>query len=56
MVSLIEDAGQGFEPNKLGVRLGNQAMRERVELLDGQLRIESRQRAGATVSVQVPVR
>jgi signal transduction histidine kinase len=56
VAAVIEDDGRGFDPN--GSRqdgLGLLGMRERVELLDGQLEVESRSAGGATISVEVPM-
>jgi signal transduction histidine kinase len=51
---VVEDEGRGFEPN--GVRSGGLAnIRDRVEALHGQLRIESRVGAGTTVSAELPL-
>jgi len=56
VVAVIEDDGRGFELDEPGTRPGIQAVRRRVELLDGQPRIESGQGAGATLGVEVPRR
>jgi signal transduction histidine kinase len=56
VVAVIEDDGRGFEPDELGTRPGIQAMRERLELLDGRLRIESSRGAGTTLRVELPLR
>jgi two-component system sensor histidine kinase DegS len=56
VAAVIEDDGRGFDPN--GSRdggLGLLGMRERVELLDGQLEVESRPGAGATILAEVPI-
>jgi signal transduction histidine kinase len=51
---VVEDEGRGFEPN--GVRSGGLAnIRDRVEALHGQFRIESRVGAGTTVSAELPL-
>jgi signal transduction histidine kinase len=54
---VLEDDGGGFDP--AGVRnggLGLEGMRERVELLEGRMTIESSKDAGTTLVVEVPVR
>jgi signal transduction histidine kinase len=53
----IQDDGQGFDVGEAWARgrLGLLGMRERAELLGGQMEIASQPGAGATVSVQVPV-
>jgi signal transduction histidine kinase len=56
VTTVIEDDGRGFDPARAGKdRFGLQGMRERVELLDGSLRVESRSGAGTTLVVQVPL-
>lgn len=54
---IIEDDGQGFDPQKLvkSERLGLYGMRERAELLDGTLLIESEQGQGTTIIVEAPL-
>lgn len=54
---LIEDDGQGFDPETIGSRsLGIVGMRERTALLDGTLQIESSPGAGTTVFVKIPLK
>ena len=54
---VIEDDGMGFEPETIGESgIGLVGMRERIELLDGSLTVESSERSGTTVAVEVPVR
>ena len=54
---VIEDDGMGFEPETIGESgIGLIGMRERIELLDGSLTVESSERSGTTVAVEVPVR
>jgi signal transduction histidine kinase len=56
VTAVIEDDGRGFDPAAVGRdHFGLQGMRERLALLDGELRIESRSGAGTTLVVQVPV-
>jgi len=51
----ISDDGVGFEPSFLSTGgFGLRGMRERVERLGGELRIESAPGAGACVHVEVP--
>jgi signal transduction histidine kinase len=55
---IIEDDGVGFDPAaaaKNGERLGLYGMRERAELLNGQLTIESTIGQGATIYIEVPL-
>ena len=55
--AVIEDDGTGFEPETIGESgIGLIGMRERIELLDGSLTVESSERSGTTVAVEVPVR
>jgi signal transduction histidine kinase len=54
--AVIEDDGTGFEPETAGGEgIGLVGMRERIELLDGSLTVESSERSGTTVAVEVPV-
>jgi signal transduction histidine kinase len=54
--AVIEDDGTGFEPETIGDGgIGLLGMRERIELLDGSLTVESSERSGTTVAVEVPV-
>lgn len=56
LVMTIEDNGVGFDPNLIAneTRLGLFGMRERVDMLGGQLMIESSPGKGTTISVEVP--
>ncbi len=53
---VIRDAGAGFDPGLVDTRtsLGLRGMRERVELLAGQLAVASRPGAGTVVTARVP--
>ena len=53
----VHDSGAGFniEDEKAGHTLGLTGMRERVQLVDGSIEIESNPGEGTTVSVKVPV-
>jgi signal transduction histidine kinase len=54
--AVIVDDGKGFEPETAGGEgIGLVGMRERIELLDGSLTVESSERTGTTVAVEVPV-
>jgi signal transduction histidine kinase len=57
VITIVEDDGIGFTPTSptLESHLGIFGMRERVEMLDGQLIIESSPGKGTTVSVEVPI-
>jgi signal transduction histidine kinase len=52
---VIEDDGTGFDPAELGGGIGLIGMRERIELLDGTLTVESSTSSGTTLAVEVPV-
>jgi len=52
---VIEDDGVGFDAARPADGFGLQGMRERVELLGGALRVETREGAGTTVAVEVPL-
>jgi signal transduction histidine kinase len=51
----ISDTGTGFDASKLGDGMGLLSMRERVNFLDGRMKIWSKPGMGTCVSVQVPV-
>jgi signal transduction histidine kinase len=54
--AVIEDDGQGFEPGAPdGGGVGLIGMRERIELLEGTLAVESTPTSGTTLAVEVPV-
>jgi signal transduction histidine kinase len=55
---VVEDDGKGFVPESASNRggLGLLGMRERVQLLDGTLRVESAPGAGTTLVLQLPLR
>jgi signal transduction histidine kinase len=50
---MIEDDGRGFDPARPADGFGLQRMRERVDLLGGRLKVQSRAGAGATLAVEV---
>jgi signal transduction histidine kinase len=53
----IRDDGIGFDPKiRVGLHLGLASMRERVELLGGELDIESAPGHGTTILVWVPLK
>jgi len=55
VTALIEDDGRGFDPAATRERgFGIEGMRERVALLGGTLKVESRKNSGATLKVEVP--
>jgi signal transduction histidine kinase len=53
---VVRDDGQGFDPAERSAGFGLPGMRERAELLDGTLNIESVPGKGTTVSALFPVR
>jgi PAS domain S-box-containing protein len=55
---LIKDDGQGFVPESVpgSHHLGLTSMRERVEQLNGTMKINSRAEWGTTISIQIPLR
>jgi signal transduction histidine kinase len=56
-VAFVEDDGQGFDPKRARPDgFGVEGMRERVALLDGHLRLESRPGGGTTIVAEVPLR
>jgi signal transduction histidine kinase len=56
VITIIEDNGTGFDPETAmqASRLGLLGMRERAEMLNGKLVIESAPSSGTTVLVEVP--
>lgn len=56
VTTVIEDDGTGFDPGAVSPeRLGLDGMRERVELHDGRLTIETAPGSGTTLRVEVPL-
>lgn len=55
VTEVVEDDGRGFSPEHTSDGIGLEGMRERLDLLDGRLEIESRPQAGATVVAEVPL-
>ncbi len=56
----VEDDGEGFDPAAVGKAtpswgVGLQSMRERTEMLDGSLRVDSKPGAGTRVEMRVPL-
>ena len=57
VVVVVEDDGRGFDPlAKREDGLGLLGMKERIELVDGRLTVESGSGQGTTIAVEVPVR
>jgi signal transduction histidine kinase len=54
---IIEDDGLGFDlqQSMIGERLGLYGIRERAELLNGELIIETGKGQGTTIFVEVPI-
>ncbi len=55
VTALIEDDGRGFTPDGSGEGLGLLGMGERLALLGGRLKIESRPGAGTAIVAEVPL-
>jgi signal transduction histidine kinase len=56
-IAVVEDDGQGFDPTSMRPdAFGVEGMRERLGLLDGRLRVESRSGGGTTIAAEVPLR
>ncbi len=55
VVMVVEDDGRGFDPDGAGRGLGLVSIRERAELVGGNVRFESAPGQGVTVAVEVPV-
>ncbi|OGO02915.1 MAG: hypothetical protein A2Y72_07620 [Chloroflexi bacterium RBG_13_53_26] len=61
IVACIEDNGQGFDPDQVMISnkrrgLGLLGMRERAELLGGQLSVHSQPGVGTRITAEIPVR
>lgn len=56
IITIIEDNGVGFDPETRGQsgRLGLLGMRERAEMMDGRLLVESTPHGGTTIYVEIP--
>jgi signal transduction histidine kinase len=52
---VIEDDGKGFDPSARSAGLGLLGMRERVELLDGGLVVDSSPGVGTTLLLDLPL-
>jgi signal transduction histidine kinase len=55
VTAVIEDDGRGFEPGSDEEGLGLLGMKERLELIDGRLTVESREGSGTTIVAEVPL-
>jgi signal transduction histidine kinase len=56
VIAVIEDDGRGFDPDlRGGTGVGLLGMRERVELHDGRLTVESGSDAGTTLRIEIPL-
>jgi signal transduction histidine kinase len=56
VTAVVEDDGRGFDPESAGDdSLGLEGMRERVELHEGRLTVETAPGAGTTLRVEVPL-
>ena len=53
---LVRDDGSGFDPDAMTGGFGLVGLRERVELLQGELAVTSRKGEGTTITVSIPVR
>jgi len=56
VIAVIEDDGQGFDPAQTPDGFGIRGMRERIQLLDGDLRVEAGEHTGTRLTVEVPLR
>jgi signal transduction histidine kinase len=56
LMAVVEDDGQGFDPTAVGDdSLGLEGMRERVELHDGRMVVETSPGSGTTLRIEVPL-
>ena len=56
ITAVIEDDGRGFVPDTDTEGLGLLGMGERLALLGGKLKLESRPHSGTTIVAEVPLR
>ncbi len=52
---IVEDDGKGFDPEKVTIGLGISNLKSRVELLKGQVNIDSSTKSGTSVSINIPL-
>jgi PAS domain S-box-containing protein len=52
---IVEDDGKGFDPEKLTIGLGISNLKSRVELLKGQVSIDSNTKGGTSISINIPL-
>jgi signal transduction histidine kinase len=55
VTAVIEDDGRGFEETHEGDGLGLLGMKERLELVNGRLTVESSEGSGTTIAAEVPI-
>jgi two-component system sensor histidine kinase DegS len=55
MVAHIEDDGQGFDPTKPRARWGLVGMRERANLIGGQVDVNSAPGRGTQIDIRIPL-
>ncbi|MEO6390338.1 MAG: two-component regulator propeller domain-containing protein [Pyrinomonadaceae bacterium] len=55
VIMQIKDNGRGFDPATVRSGLGLTGLRERAQLLHGELSIESKSGEGATINVNIPI-
>ena len=52
---LVEDFGKGFNPNTINKGLGLSNIRERVMLLKGITKIDSKKGRGTIINIKIPI-
>ncbi len=52
---IVEDDGNGFDPDKLTLGFGISNLKSRVELLKGKLDIDSNDKGGTSISINIPL-
>ncbi|KYG82480.1 PAS domain-containing sensor histidine kinase [Roseivirga echinicomitans] len=55
IIVLVEDDGGGFDPNMKFFGLGLSNMQSRVEVLNGQVEVDSNDKSGTTISITIPI-
>jgi signal transduction histidine kinase len=55
VLARVLDDGRGFDPSSTRAGVGLSAMRERVEVLGGEIEVRSRPGEGTTVALRVPL-
>ena len=55
LVVCLKDDGVGFDIKKVKKGIGIKNMKSRIQKLKGTLEIESKKKAGTTISIEIPI-